>query len=350
MNYIFCQNWKNTDGNHAGMKHMCQLLKENYPGKYELIIFPDNKNLFVSSSNKYFRFFKAYIFDRIWIPLYHLLITFFVLIKFRNEDSVILLEYLLPTYSQLGIAKTFKLFKPKVKRIALAHLTPLSLQSFFSQNQILKWGKQVDYLLTFGSSLTAYLVEMGVSKSKVFTIKHYVDSSYYYQIKTSEPTLKPTVIVMGAMKRNFRLLADIVNNVEGVRFIICKGKLPLDGYFKQSDDIQLFGFVSEDELRNLMCKSDISLNIMDDTVGSNVITTSMAMGLAIIVSDVGSIRDYCDNSNAIFCKNDINSFKTAIEVLMQKKTLQSMKVASLLKSKQFSFEQFNDVVKKMMDC
>lgn len=35
---------------------------------------------------------------------------------------------------------------------------------------------------------------------------------------------------------------------------------------------------------------------------------------------------------------------------MQKKTLQSMKVASLLKSKQFSFEQFNDVVKKMMDC
>lgn len=45
MNYIFCQNWKNTDGNHAGMKHMCQLLKENYPGKYELIIFPDNKNL-----------------------------------------------------------------------------------------------------------------------------------------------------------------------------------------------------------------------------------------------------------------------------------------------------------------
>ena len=64
---------------------------------------------------------------------------------------------------------------------------------------------------------------MGVSKSKVFTIKHYVDSSYYYQIKTSEPTLKPTVIVMGAMKRNFRLLADIVNNVEGVRFIICKG-------------------------------------------------------------------------------------------------------------------------------
>lgn len=55
----------------------------------------------------------------------------FVLIKIRNEDSVILLEYLLPTYSQLGIAKTFKLFKPKVKRIALAHLTPLSLQSFF---------------------------------------------------------------------------------------------------------------------------------------------------------------------------------------------------------------------------
>ena len=73
--------------------------------------------------------------------LYHLLITFFVLIKIRNEDSVILLEYLLPTYSQLGIAKTFKLFKPKVKRIALAHLTPLSLQSFFFTKSNFKVGE-----------------------------------------------------------------------------------------------------------------------------------------------------------------------------------------------------------------
>lgn len=347
MNYIFCQSWRNTDGNHAGMKHMCLLLKERYPEKYELIIFSDNKERFVRSSNRYFQAFKAYVFDWICVPVYHLFFTLRLFTKVKNSDKIILLEYLLPLYSQLGIAKMFKVFRPKVKRVALAHLTPLSLQSSFSQGQILKWGEQVDYLLTLGSSLTTYFVETGIPENKIFTIQHYVDSDYYYSNERKEVTEKPTVIVMGAMKRNFGLLADIVNSTEGVHFIICKGKQALDGYFEQSDDIELFGFVSEDELRDLMRQSDISLNIMDDTVGSNVITTSMAMGLAIIVSDVGSIRDYCDDTNALFCKNDINSFKVAIEALTQKEKLQSMKEYSLLKSKRFSISQFDDVLEKI---
>ncbi|UVV76520.1 glycosyltransferase family 4 protein [Bacteroides fragilis] len=50
-----------------------------------------------------------------------------------------------------------------------------------------------------------------------------------------------------------------------------------------------------------MNKADVSLNIMKDTIGSNVIVTSMAMGLAMVVSDVGSIRDYVDESNGLFC-------------------------------------------------
>ena len=49
-----------------------------------------------------------------------------------------------------------------------------------------------------------------------------------------------------------------------------------------------------------MANADISPNVMEDTVGSNVIVTSLAMGLAMICSNVGSIKDYCDDSNTIF--------------------------------------------------
>ena len=41
------------------------------------------------------------------------------------------------------------------------------------------------------------------------------------------------------------------------------------------------------------------LNVMKDTIGSNVICTSMATGLSMVVSDVGSIRDYCSETNAV---------------------------------------------------
>ena len=43
-------------------------------------------------------------------------------------------------------------------------------------------------------------------------------------------------------------------------------------------------------------------NMMYDTIGSNVITTSLSMGLIMIVSDVGSIRDYCKDDFSFFCK------------------------------------------------
>ena len=65
--------------------------------------------------------------------------------------------------------------------------------------------------------------------------------------------------------------------------------------------MKLIPFVEEENLRRYMEQSDISLNVMHDTIGSNVIVTSMASGLAMVVSDVGSIHDYCDERNSVFC-------------------------------------------------
>ena len=69
----------------------------------------------------------------------------------------------------------------------------------------------------------------------------------------------------------------------------------------------------ESELRQHMANANISLNVMEDTVGSNVIVTSLAMGLAMICSNVGSIKDYCDDSNTILCNNsNVEEFSQAI--------------------------------------
>ena len=38
MKYLIVQDWPSTHGNHAGMKHMCDLLVERYPNEYELYI------------------------------------------------------------------------------------------------------------------------------------------------------------------------------------------------------------------------------------------------------------------------------------------------------------------------
>lgn len=43
MKYLIVQEWENTKNNHAGMKHMCDLLVEKYPDKYEMIVNPAPK-------------------------------------------------------------------------------------------------------------------------------------------------------------------------------------------------------------------------------------------------------------------------------------------------------------------
>jgi hypothetical protein len=103
----------------------------------------------------------------------------------------------------------------------------------------------------------------------------------------------------------------------------------------------------ESELKEEMNKADISLNIMLDTVGSNVITTSMAMALVNIVTNVGSIKDYCTNSNSFFC-DSLEDFLNAINTLNNnRELLLSMKYNSLQHSKQFQFENFYTFLNKL---
>lgn len=38
MKYLIVQDWQSTHGNHAGMKHMCDLLVAKYPDEYKMFV------------------------------------------------------------------------------------------------------------------------------------------------------------------------------------------------------------------------------------------------------------------------------------------------------------------------
>ena len=96
--------------------------------------------------------------------------------------------------------------------------------------------------------------------------------------------------------------------------------------------------VPEAELKHYMNDSDISLNVMKDTIGSNVICTSMATGLAMVVRDVGSIRDYCDETNE--CSSPDDFIKNNMILANDRELLNSLKKMSLKKAQQFSIDNY----------
>lgn len=332
MRYLVVQDWSSTHGNHAGMVHMCRLLQQKFPQEYKVIIRPSSED-----QPKYRNILAVKIQYHWNYPISYLWLCKEMLWKLKGSDEIFLLEYLYTGVSQKELAYCIRALNRNVKIYALSHLTPKTL-SAISDKYILSWTKPIDKMLTLGSSLSSYFNNRGVDINKISTGFHYVDNSYYIP-KHKEKSDKSTFIVIGAMQRDFGLVASIVKRIPNASWKICCGRKKLDSYFADIDNVELLGYMDEDELLRQMQQSDISLSVMNDTVGSNVITTSMAVGLAMVVSDVGSIRDYCDDTNAVFCNNNVEDFVTKIyELLSNPARIESMKVSSLSKSEAFNIE------------
>ena len=344
MKYLIVQNWASTSGNHTGMVHMCHLLSSLYPNKYKVAIMD-----YVPQYHKDTNVFKRKLLNLKYrycdLPkLYrqkYLLLCKDIFSNVRAGDEFFLLEYLLPNVPQYDLAVYIRTHYPYVQIYGLVHLTPTYFNTrFFVGRMIRKWAKPIDKVLTLGTGLSSYLCRKGhLPKYKISTGFHYVDLDYYH-LRNSNEIDKVTIIVMGNLQRDFHMIASIVRRLPEFDWIICQGRAHYEKLFADCQgNVSIKGYLEESELRHLMSISDLSLNVMQDTVGSNVVTTSMAMGLGMVVSDVGSIHDYCTVENAVFCKNDVDSFVYAIKMLSaDKERIKRMKNSSYIMAERFNIK------------
>ncbi len=203
MKYLIVQDWSNTHGNHAGMKHMCDLLVEKYPGEYEMYVKECPRTW--KSPHTFFEKVRWRLFDRYAQKKYrtqtfqkeYLQLCSPMFAKLKDNDEIFLLEYLLPWASQYELACYIRNHYPKVKIYALSHLTCKYFDEMTAKEPglIAKWEKPTDKMLTLGSSLSAYFEKAGVPKEKISTGFHYVDSDYYHK-QTAVEVHSPLRVIM----------------------------------------------------------------------------------------------------------------------------------------------------------
>lgn len=343
MIYLINQDWYNTSNNHAGIKYLCNKLAEMHPQTYRAIsnpaVLPPAAKRPRNKILRKIQYWYAMISHRKNLQLIFNEISS----NITPNDKIILMEYMEILYPMNTLAKKLKKTLPNNELYAMIHLVPARLNNDFKSDDKFKgWLSHVDKVLTLGHSLTDYLIARGIAKEKIVTTFHYVDE-YYFNNRTLEVGNPVQIIAMGSQMRNISLLSKVVEATPEANFVICQGFNDLSSYFTGSNNVRLIPFVSEDELRSLMAESDISLNVMEDTIGSNVIVTSLAMGLALVCSDVGSIHDYCSDENTIFCDNrKPEEFSAAISKLCRdKKLLISMKESARVAANSFAIEKFH---------
>ncbi len=345
MKYLIAQDWPISHGNHAGMAWMSRRLAEQFPDDYRVLVKDAPREfkprtglgglvdkvcykLHINNDGNPRIHYRDKVYPREYMELCRPMFE-----KLQSGDSVFLLEYMEFETPQYQLACYLRKHYPGVHIYGMVHFTVDILQSYRAHNPRLleQWARPVDKILTLGSSLTRYLVDCGLRSATISTGFHYVDSDYYRKSVPVEVGSPLTIITMGSMRRNYQLLADVVSRCPEVHWVICRGrKSEVDSLFAGCKNVDMKGYLSEDELRHQMDLADVSISVMEDTIGSNVITTSLAMGLAMVVSDVGSIRDYCDDTNAMFCKNTATSFAEAVHALSaDPQRVLSMRKASL---------------------
>lgn len=340
MKYLICQDWQNTSNNHAGMKYLAMNLQKLYPNEIKVFVLP-----YYKWHAKKTLLYK--IMSKIDGLKHYLLVKsyFNQIIRTASKNSVVLHMELDNSPVLIDELEKLKKKRPDIRSSIMIHLCPYQYEGIFTEAFLNRVDSCVDQVVTLGHTLTEYFNEKGFFLNKTCTTLHYVDSFY---VKQSELNVhKPLrVLAMGNQARNQNVLLKIVRANPKIVFTICQGTKDLSGLFKNSANVNLIPFVDEAELRKYMDESDISLNIMQDTIGSNVIVTSLAMGMAMICSDVGSIRDYCDEDNTIFCKNsNIKTFSDALSYLQNNPDIVlKMKHSAIKESKRFTISKFyNDV-------
>ena len=324
--YIVYYDWPNTSGNHAGMAYLAKTLALEFK----------NVKIIEMFHFKY-RYFK----------ILNFFYAIFLALKFRlilsKGDQVFLMEYMARGCFQDVIARYMRCFKMKNKIYGLVHLSGSHLLEIYkSPKTISSKVAHLNSVIVLGSSLANFFREE-IAFKNVITTFHYVDINYYAPVNLESDiyTKKISVLCIGNIKRDFYRLRNIIISLPNIHFNICQGMRNLRGVLGDLSNVTLYGFLEEDDLLDLMHQNDISLSIMEDTIGSNVITTSLAVGLVPLVSDVGSIRDYCSDKDSFLCVTDDN-FVKSIEILdSDRERLLLMKKNAVKKSIDFSLDNFS---------
>ncbi len=202
----------------------------------------------------------------------------------------------------------------KLKSLYLVHLPLKAMLELYDIDYITNSLDTFDEIVVFGSSLSNDLKELGYINKTNKTF-HYVDTDYYHPAKKKTHSVTFNVIAMGFLCRNRNVLKEVLSQCPDIVFHLFLGdNEELHKMFNKYSNVVTYGFVPESEMLDIMHLADASLSIFDDTIGSNVITTSLSCGLPQIVSDVGSVRDYCTEENTYFCK-DVNEYVVSLKYL-----------------------------------
>lgn len=324
--FLLYYDYKHTSGNHAGMAHLARALKASNPA-IRLIRQPKQE-------------YKGG-----WVPalLYTIGLAIYLRVVLRPNDRVVFFEYLSGDFGfQDTITRLLRRWGVRNRFSGIVHLGGEQLLELYKTTAGIRARlDRIDQAIVFGSSLATFLRQSVGYRKQIVSTYHYADVEYYQPAPEAAHGARPLqVLFLGSLKRNMEQLADIITRTgEGVVFHVCAG----GKHYPQLaalPHVVMHAYMSEAQLRSLMQACDVNLSVFYDTVGSNAITSTLAVGLVQVASNVGSIADYGDETNSFLCDSPAEFVQAIRLVANDRNRLESMKQHARRKAEKISLANF----------
>ncbi len=188
--------------------------------------------------------------------------------------------------------------RKKSKIVVTYHQPPSVLEKIVHRKQLFQ---KVDAAIALCAGQADYLASLLGDPSKVFLVRHAVDTAFFYPARLHASD-RIYCLCVGQWLRDYDTLAEVARRLARSHPRVCFLVLttPEQGApVRGLENLLVVSRVSDAELLRLYHQSDIFVLPLIDATANNALLEGLACGLPVVATDVGGTRDYVTPGCAI---------------------------------------------------
>ncbi len=201
--------------------------------------------------------------------------------------------------------------------LATFHFEPARLLQRVSPSAV----KALDAVVVVGSNQRDYFERL-LPADRIFVVPHHVDTDFFSPPTAPRPDAPPVVraIFVGLGNRDFDTLSGLIERTSTnripIQFDLVLPSPSVYERFSRHPNTRCHAGLSDQQLLELYRGADIGVMPVIDCTANNGLLEMMATGLAVVVTDIGAVRDYVNHAGALLVPpNDPEVFANALQQL-----------------------------------